>query len=68
MKDGTVLIPVDVYDKNGDMTHIEFNDREGNFVIKADWDPTDEQTSEKRIAFREWAYKMMENLNYKILR
>ena len=62
----TRLIPTDIYDKDGNLTNIEFNDSAGNFVIKADWDPTDEQTSENRIKFREWAYRMMKNLDYDI--
>ena len=56
----TRLIPTDIYDKDGNLTNIEFNDSAGNFVIKADWDPTDEQTSENRTQFREWAYRLVE--------
>jgi hypothetical protein len=56
-----IAIPTDQYDKDGNMLGIEFNDGEGKFIIFAEWDPTDEQTSEKRIAFREWAYKALKN-------
>jgi hypothetical protein len=51
------VIPMDVYDKDGNLTHLEVTDVDGNFVMQMLWDPNDEQTSENRIAFREWAYK-----------
>jgi hypothetical protein len=54
------VIPIDVYDKDGNMTHIEVQDAKGDFVMQMLWDPRDEQTSENRIAFREWAYKHLE--------
>jgi hypothetical protein len=54
------VIPMDVYDKDGNMTHIEVTDNGGEFVMQFLWDPNDEQTSENRIAFREWAYKHLE--------
>lgn len=54
------VIPIDVYNKDGDMTHIEVQDAKGEFVMQILWDPRDEQTSEKRVAFREWAYKHLE--------
>lgn len=60
------VIPTDIYDKDGNLSHIEFNDSDGNFVIKADWDPTDEQTSENRIKFRKWAYNMIKRLGYEV--
>ena len=59
-----IAIPTDQYDKDGNMLGIEFNDENGEFIIFAEWDETDEQTSEKRIAFREWAYKFLKN-NFK---
>ena len=54
-----LLIPTDVYDKEGNLTRIEFYDNEGKFVIQAEWDPRDEQSSENRIKFREWAYRII---------
>ena len=63
-----VAIPTDVYDNEGDLTHIDFMDRSGEFIIKADWDPRDEQTSENRIEFRKWAYKIVQQMDYEILK
>jgi hypothetical protein len=61
-------IPVDVYDKEGNMLRIEFNDMEGNHIIDAVWDQNDEQTSEKREAFRKWAYDFIQNKDYEVLK
>lgn len=61
-------IPVDVYDKDGNMIRIEFNDMEGNHIIDAVWDPMDEQTSENREAFRKWAYNFVRNKEYEVLK
>jgi hypothetical protein len=63
-----VVIPVDLYDKDGNMIGIEFNRRSGEFVIEAGWDQRDEQNSENRIAFRKWAYHMLEQMGYEILK
>jgi hypothetical protein len=59
-------IPVDVYDKDGNLTKIEFTDQSGDHIIDAVWDSTDEQSSENRINFREWAYKWIEQKGYKV--
>lgn len=62
-----IAIPTDIYDKDGNMMCIEFNDAKGNFLVKADWDERDEQTSENRVKFREWAYKFVkDNLDYEV--
>jgi hypothetical protein len=61
-------IPVDIYDKDGNMTKIEFNDRSGEHIIDAEWDINDPQDSEHRIKFREWAYLMLERKGYRIPR
>ena len=61
-------IPVDVYDKEGNMTRIEFNDPSGNHIIDAVWDQNDEQTSENRVKFREWAYRFIEQKDYEVVR
>ena len=64
-----LLIPTDVYDKEGNLTRIEFYDNEGKFVIQAEWDPRDEQTSENRIKFREWAYRIISHADkYEVLK
>ena len=61
-------IPTDVYDKDGNLIKIEFNDGEGAHIIDAQWDPSDEQTSENRVSFREWAYKWIEQKGYEVQR
>ena len=59
-------IPIDVYDKDGNMTKIEANDAEGNHITDFLWDPNDEQTSEKRIEFRKFAYRFLEQKGYEV--
>ena len=54
------VIPMDVYDKDGNLTHIEVQDGTGKFVMQILWDPNDEQTSENREVFRKWAYSHLE--------
>jgi hypothetical protein len=54
------VIPIDVYDKDGNLTRIDVQDAKGEFVMQILWDEHDEQTSENRISFREWAYKHLE--------
>ena len=61
-------IPVDVYDKDGNMIKIEFNDANGEHIIDAVWDETDEQTSENRVLFRKWAYNHVRNQGWEILK
>jgi hypothetical protein len=61
-------IPVDVYDKDGNMIKIEFNDANGEHILDAVWDEADEQTSENRVSFREWAYKHLHNQGWEILK
>jgi hypothetical protein len=64
-----IVIPTDVYDKEGDLTKIEVNDRSGEHVLDFLWDPTDEQTSDNRTKFREWVYNFLEkNKGYEVLR
>jgi hypothetical protein len=57
-------IPTDVYDKEGNLTKIEFSDGEGEHIVDVVWDETEEQTSENRIKFRKWAYTMLEQKGY----
>lgn len=63
-----VVIPVDIYDKDGNMSKIEFNDRSGEHILDAVWDPREEQTSDNRVKFREWAYRMIEQKDYEVKR
>ena len=53
-------IPVDVYDKDGNLTHIDVQDASGEFVLQMVWDENDEQTSENRELFWKWAYDFLE--------
>jgi hypothetical protein len=59
-------IPTDVYDKEGNLTEIEFHSPEGEFIIVVAWDHTDEQTSSNREKFRNWAYRMVRQLDYEV--
>ena len=61
-----IAIPVDIYDKNGNMIKIEFNTPSGEHVIDAVWDERDEQTSENRIEFRKWAYRQLEQQGHEV--
>jgi hypothetical protein len=54
------VIPVDVYDKDGNLTRIDVQDASGEFVLQMVWDENDEQTSENRELFRKWAYDFLE--------
>ena len=59
-------IPIDVYDKDGNMVKIEFNEGTGEHIIDAIWDPIDPQTAKNREAFRKWAYTMIERKGYEV--
>lgn len=61
-------IPTDVYDREGNMLRIEFNDMNGDHIIDAVWDESDAQTSENREAFRRWAYNFVRNKDYEVLK
>lgn len=51
-------VPVNIYDKEGNLTKIELYDTDGGHIIDVLWDPNDAQTPEKRVEFRKWAYTM----------
>jgi hypothetical protein len=59
-------IPTDVYDKDGNLLRIEFHDGNGEHIIDAQWDENDEQTSEKRVEFRKWAYNHIARKGYSL--
>ena len=59
-------IPQDVLDKDGYLSGIEFYRDDGSFIIFAQWDLNDEDTSENRKVFRQWAYTMLKRLNYEV--
>jgi hypothetical protein len=60
------VIPIDVYDKDGNFTMIEVQGSDGEHVIDIVWDDTEEQTSENRVAFREFAYRMLKQKGYEV--
>jgi hypothetical protein len=62
------VIPTDVYDKDGNLVSIEFHNEAGDFEIQAVWDNRDPQDSEHRVAFREWAYRMIEQKDLEVLK
>ena len=59
-------IPVDVYNKDGHLVKIEFSNGNGDHIVDALWDSRDEQTSENRIKFREWAYRLIDQQGYEV--
>ena len=59
-------IPAEIYNDQGDMVRIEFHDGSGEHIIDAVRDEHDEQTSENRIAFRDWAYRTLMQKGYKV--
>ena len=61
-----MLIPTDVYDKDGNMQRIEFFDSNGDFVVQSLWDDKDPQDAEHRESFRKWSYKMVKQLGYEV--
>ena len=60
------VIPIDVYDKDGNLTTIEVQGEDGSHVIDIVWDDTDEQTSENRTLFRKFAYRVLEQKGYEV--
>lgn len=59
-------ICTDIYDKEGNLLKIEAHDDTGEFIIQFLWDPRDKQTSKKREEFRKFAYRMLEQKDYKV--
>lgn len=58
------VVLTDIYDKDGNLVKIDVHDLEGQFVIQIVWDENDEQTSENRKAFREWANRQLKQRDY----
>ena len=59
-------IPTDVYDKDGNLKMIDASDSSGNHIIDILWDDRDEQTNENRVAFRDWAYRILKQKGYEV--
>ena len=58
------VVLTDIYDKDGNLVKIDVHDMDGQFVIQIVWDENDEQTSENRKAFREWANRQLKQRDY----
>ena len=62
------VYPVDIYDKDGNLTKIEYYDSiSKEFVIQAEWDDREEQISKNREEFRKWSSLMLKRLGYEVL-
>jgi hypothetical protein len=61
-----VAVPADIYNKDGQLVKIEFTTPSGEHIIDAMWDFSEEQTSENRVKFREWAYRMIKQKDYEV--
>ena len=57
-------IPVEIFDKEGNLAKIEVELSSGEHLFDALWDPSDEQTHENRVAFREWVKTMIKRKGY----
>lgn len=66
MSNRDIAVPTDVYDAEGNLLRIEFHTPTGEHIIDAEWDNTDEQTSENRIHFRSWAYRHLRNQDWDV--
>ena len=59
-------IPIDVYDAEGNLSKIEVQGGDGTHIVDIVWDPADEQTSENRVEFRKFAYRILEQKGYEV--
>lgn len=66
MQNSKVAVPADIYNKDGELVKIEFTTPSGEHIIDAMWDVSEEQTSENRVKFREWAYRMIKQKDYEV--
>jgi hypothetical protein len=48
----------EVYNEEGDLEKIEVTLETGTHLFDAIWDPNDEQTDDKRMAFRQWVKRI----------
>ena len=61
-----VAVPTDIYNKDGQLVKIEFTTPSGEHIVDALWDDREEQTSENRVKFREWAYRLIKQKDYEV--
>ena len=63
----TSIYPIDQYDKDGNLTGIEFLDKiTHEFQFQALWDDREEQTQKNREEFRKWANNMAKNMGFDV--
>jgi hypothetical protein len=60
------LINKEVFNEDGEMVKIVFSAVDGGHVIDAVWDEQDPHDEEHRIAFRQWAYRIMRQKGYEV--
>lgn len=51
---------VDIFDNRGRLVRVEAFDKDGEFIMQALWDPSEEQTAFNRANFRQWFIKHLE--------
>jgi hypothetical protein len=68
MENRKLVIPTDVYNKDGELTRTDFHEKDGTFAFEAVWDERDEQTSKNREEFRKWSYLMAKRLGFEVLK
>ena len=56
----------EVYDQDGNLQKIEVTLQDGNHLFDAIWDPTDPQTEEYHIKFREWTKRMVKQQGHEL--
>ena len=56
------VIPSEVFNESGKMERIEFYNEYGVFEVQAEWDESDPNDEEHRQKFREWAYRIVEQI------
>lgn len=61
------VIATDIFDKDGNLSQIEYHDETGEFQFQAVWDPDDEQTADNRKRFREWANRMARRMDFEVI-
>lgn len=66
LQNSKVAVPADIYNKEGQLVKIEFTTPSGEHIVDAIWDDRDEQTSENRVKFREWAYRLIKQKDYEV--
>jgi hypothetical protein len=56
----------EIHDNEGNLTKIEVILENGEHLFDVLWDDRDEQTEENRVAFREWAKRMVKRNGHEL--